>query len=665
MRSLSLKWKIAFIGFIPLVCFIVLALNQVSQSYQGYQQSQIVMRDLEMIDVVSKIVHETQKERGLSGAFLSGGIDQFTLNEQRKINDSFLMKLKPSVELSSFNGDYQSEIIRQLVGIKDIRKLIDAKKVSTEIALKTYSAIISKLLQSELEVASKTPFSEVAGGVRTLAIIEDAKESAGRLRAQITTILTVDTAISDSTFDNVVELKSGVDTNISSKGLVLDSSTTDIINHFKNSQEWITVSNTFRLLLTNSKIGSYGQDANEFFKHITAAINILGDAVSAKKESLREVANKIAEESVRTFTLYLATLLVITTFLSVMVYKITKNVSAAFSKIAHDILEESKKVSESSTEMSVNSSELSEASLEQASSLQETVSSIDEISSMVQRNADAATNASEVSRRSNEATLRGKRTVEQMIESIKDIAQSNDEITKIVKVINEIGEKTKVINDIVFQTKLLSFNASVEAARAGDHGKGFAVVAEEVGNLATMSGKAAHEISDMIDVSIHQVTEVVEKTKIKVSTGAKTAAECGEALDEIQTNVSSVNDMIKEIAVASTEQAAGVREVTVAMQQLDQTTHQNTMVAQKTSVMANSLKQQSGRLNNNAIELIKIITGKSVVRKESNPTESTKEMNNIVPFETKNEKYPPVNMRKVKTANADFPPYDDSRFEDV
>jgi len=41
------------------------------------------------------------------------------------------------------------------------------------------------------------------------------------------------------------------------------------------------------------------------------------------------------------------------------------------------------------------------------------------------------------------------------------------------------------MNDIVFQTKLLSFNASVEAARAGIHGKGFAVVADEVGNLAT------------------------------------------------------------------------------------------------------------------------------------------------------------------------------------
>jgi methyl-accepting chemotaxis protein len=87
--------------------------------------------------------------------------------------------------------------------------------------------------------------------------------------------------------------------------------------------------------------------------------------------------------------------------------------------------------------------------------------------------------------------------------------KSNDEISSIVKVIAEIGDKTKVINDIVFQTKLLSFNASVEAARAGEQGKGFAVVAEEVGNLATMSGKAAEEISSMLGDSMGKVELIV------------------------------------------------------------------------------------------------------------------------------------------------------------
>lgn len=87
-------------------------------------------------------------------------------------------------------------------------------------------------------------------------------------------------------------------------------------------------------------------------------------------------------------------------------------------------------------------------------------------------------------------------------ELVKEIERNNTELTKITNMISEINEKTQVINDIVFQTKLLSFNASVEVVRAGEHGKGFAVVAEEVGNLASMSGKASLDISEMLETSI-------------------------------------------------------------------------------------------------------------------------------------------------------------------
>jgi len=83
-------------------------------------------------------------------------------------------------------------------------------------------------------------------------------------------------------------------------------------------------------------------------------------------------------------------------------------------------------------------------------------------------------------------------------------------------IISEIENKTKIINEIVFQTKLLSFNASVEAARAGEQGKGFAVVAEEVGNLAELSGKAATEITSMLDSGLAKVNDIAVGTKRRV-----------------------------------------------------------------------------------------------------------------------------------------------------
>ncbi|NCQ16281.1 chemotaxis protein, partial [Candidatus Falkowbacteria bacterium] len=79
----------------------------------------------------------------------------------------------------------------------------------------------------------------------------------------------------------------------------------------------------------------------------------------------------------------------------------------------------------------------------------------------------------------------------ELIGSMDRISESNQDIASLVFAIEEIAEKTKIIDDIVFQTKILSFNASVEAERAGEFGRGFSVVAQEVSNLAKMSGRAS------------------------------------------------------------------------------------------------------------------------------------------------------------------------------
>ncbi|NCN27411.1 hypothetical protein GW915_07525 [bacterium] len=275
---------------------------------------------------------------------------------------------------------------------------------------------------------------------------------------------------------------------------------------------------------------------------------------------------------------------------------------------------------------------LSEAGNEQASSLQETAASIDEISAMVERNSDSASNAASISKSSDEAARDGKKKVGEMIASIGQISSKQDEVNhhlnennkkmeEIVTIINQIADKTKVINDIVFQTKLLSFNASVEAARAGEHGKGFAVVAEEVGNLASMSGKAADEISSMLESSTNHVQKIMSETKTKldvlssdskksIESGEKVAKECGMALDQILSQVALVNDKVQEIATASAEQSSGVREVNTAMGQLDQVTQQNTVIAQDASVMSQDLSKEVESLNEVVKAVVAVVEGK-------------------------------------------------------
>jgi methyl-accepting chemotaxis protein len=251
---------------------------------------------------------------------------------------------------------------------------------------------------------------------------------------------------------------------------------------------------------------------------------------------------------------------------------------------------------------------------EQAAAIQETSASADEVNAMISRNAANAERSKTMSMASAEAAGRSKSALAEMMKSIQEIHASNKEINReieesnhkiaeIVKVIRDIGAKTKIINDIVFQTKLLSFNASVEAARAGEHGKGFAVVAEEVGNLARMSGNAAREISEILEVSISRVQSIVAETEKKVGglmsasgarieRGTQTARNCEKVLDEVVASVGEVNSCVGEIATASREQAQGVSEINRAMSQLDTLMQSNLSGVQSAAALTQKLKAQ-------------------------------------------------------------------------
>lgn len=360
------------------------------------------------------------------------------------------------------------------------------------------------------------------------------------------------------------------------------------------------------------------------------------------------------------------------------------------------LFEEAEYVVKTSQEVEKLSAKLSESTNQQAASLQETVASLDEISAMVSRNADSAQSSASIAEQSQKCAGTGKSNTESMLRSINSISQGNDDIVKqmqisnqeisdIVKVIQQIGSKTQVINDIVFQTKLLSFNASVEAARAGEHGKGFAVVAEEVGNLASMSGKASKEISDLLTQSVQTVTATVEKTKAltdglmkqsrdKIAAGTDTAQACTKSLDEILVNVSSVNSMVKEIANASKEQSTGIIEINRAMSELDQVTQSNATIAVESLKSASDLQLRAKKIKellggnieyspNKSLETPKNADTKMVTQKTQAPSNvvSIKKSVSKVPVSAIKEQ----THKKVSGLEYSVPSKNDPRFEDA
>ncbi|MFQ5687713.1 MAG: methyl-accepting chemotaxis protein, partial [Candidatus Scalindua sp.] len=240
--------------------------------------------------------------------------------------------------------------------------------------------------------------------------------------------------------------------------------------------------------------------------------------------------------------------------LGYLVIRVTGKVTDVIKKMVGSLTETSTQIAAASEQISSSSQNLAEGSSEQASSLEETSASMEEMSSVTKQNAQNAEEAAKLVDMCSASAENGNTAVKEMNNSMEDINASS----------KKIAEITKVIDGIAFQTNLLALNAAVEAARAGEHGKGFAVVAEEVRNLAQRSATAAKDTTALIDDCV-----------AKADGGAKLAGKCGEALEDIVTNVKKATDLTKEINNASIEQSEGISQVNNAVQQMDQVTQGN------------------------------------------------------------------------------------------
>ena len=211
----------------------------------------------------------------------------------------------------------------------------------------------------------------------------------------------------------------------------------------------------------------------------------------------------------------------------------------------------------------------------QASNLEETASSMEELTSTVRQNAENARQANTLVINASGVATKGGSVVAQVVQTMGEINESSRRIVDIIG----------VIDGIAFQTNILALNAAVEAARAGEQGRGFAVVASEVRSLAQRSAGAAKEIKGLIDTSVQ-----------KVEAGNRLADQAGLAMGEIVTSVKRITDIMADIALASTEQGAGIEQVNQAVTQMDDMTQQNAALVEQTAAASASLQEQAQSL---------------------------------------------------------------------
>jgi len=199
-----------------------------------------------------------------------------------------------------------------------------------------------------------------------------------------------------------------------------------------------------------------------------------------------------------------------------------------------------------------------------AESTEQTSGSVIQISATTNHMRDNAQRTAEASRKVREQAREGIMAMSSMLRAVEQIDSNSKESLNAIKRLSahtdEIGSFLNIITEIVEQTNLLSLNASIIAAQAGEKGRAFAVVAEEVRSLAQRTAASTNEIAVLVE-NIQRETTAVERSvgagAKSVTEGVETSHSANDALHRIEQSAEEASEMVQKIATGANEQATG------------------------------------------------------------------------------------------------------------
>lgn len=603
--KLNVLKRIILVVVIPLVALSGLSFVAVKREIAEYGILKDMEKNVRLLVVTSRLIGHLQRERGRTAMYLTGGTTREDIRNLRGKTDEALPEWEAALASARLGDDRALGYVKNLQqALGEMRALFEEQRQELRPeALKAYTGLIRTLQALQSTIANSKTGKGVGKTITSTILLEVARESAGLLRANLTSFLVRDKPLSADELSLLMHLSADVESSISSPALTLSEDTQRELQRMRESAPWREVARIFQHVLMNAARGQFGTSPEAFWGAISQQVDDLGsliEKVLKGMETYLQAEMKKTERGLWVFIVALVALLGAVTFLiyrlAMGIIRPIRQTTAMLKDIAEgegDLTRRLKvasademgemalsfnlfvekiqalvaQVTEDAKDLATSSGDLLHLSDRTASGARETLARARSVAAAAEEMSVTTVSVAGAMEQTTSSLATVASATEEMTATIGEIAANTDRarattdeatlhaerfagvMADLEASAREIGKVTETITHISSQTNLLALNATIEAARAGAAGKGFAVVANEIKELARQTASATADI----------------KTRIAGVQGATGSAM--KDIAEVVGVIQNVNQIVTTIAAAIEEQSVVTRDVAMHIAQ--------------------------------------------------------------------------------------------------
>ncbi|WP_293752322.1 methyl-accepting chemotaxis protein [uncultured Paraglaciecola sp.] len=632
---------LSLLTLIPVVVLIIFIVADVFRAYHAFDQANQTIADVKLVSTTNRLVHELQKERGMSAGFIGSNGSKFStrIRNQRGVTDTALKNLKIFMVNTNYHEDTNKSIqqlVNNLSELQNIRQQVDGLSIALPKLLAYYTQNNLLILDLNGYLAAELEETNSSKRFLTLYNLAYAKEQAGIERAVLSNVFARD-GFTPALFTRYIELVTKQDTYIKSTYSVATPEYGKVLDQFVQSNESLEVKR-YRKIAQSSDNG-FNVEANDWF---TAATKRIDKFKTTEQALLDEITTYSIEKVSFTRFVIIFESIILALMLAVAyavfstirlrsmqsfeIDRFMKNVNAekdltdkveiitedelgriakliniTFENIRKDFInfQENAHQIGAATEQAASATDQSKANLTQlqldissiASATEEMSVSIKSVTENMQVASDGAENAAK-------ETVNGEEAVKTSMQGISqtaiEVAKVGETITELNSRVNDILGMVDVIKSVADQTNLLALNAAIEAARAGEQGRGFAVVADEVRTLAKRTQQSTQQISEVVDVlksSSQKAFSSIESGNQQAEEAVTNAQQISTILEKIVGDIKSVDDVTRVVAISTKEQSSVIQSINSNVSSIDAQARENVVGAEQLSASSLQLSK--------------------------------------------------------------------------